>query len=156
MARSRGSEQRKEPGAATPQEAFAALSQLLDLMRDEAHGVVGRLGLPLSAAMALIRLDAPVAMSKLGHELGCDPSFVTSLADTLEQQGMVVRTPDPLDRRVRKLRLTAKGRATKAKLEADFAETLPGIRALDPEEREAFVGLLRKMVSAERDDVHRT
>lgn len=136
--------------SATSREAFVAIRQLLELMRGRANDVVRGLGLPLPAAMALSRLDEPVAMSKLGHELGCDPSFVTWLADTLEGQGLVVREADPSDRRVKKLRLTAKGRSTKAKLEAQFAADLPGIRRLDPGERDAFVKLLRKMVVAER------
>jgi DNA-binding MarR family transcriptional regulator len=69
-------------------------SQLLELMRGRLQDVVQRLGLPLSAAIALTRLDEPVPMNRLGHELGCDPSFVTSLADTLEDRGFVVRRPD--------------------------------------------------------------
>jgi hypothetical protein len=40
----------------------------------------------------------------------------------------------------------------KAKLEAAFAQNLPGMGALSPDEQEAFVALLRKMVAAERDE----
>jgi DNA-binding MarR family transcriptional regulator len=145
-------ERSKVGDAEISREAFAALSQLLDLMRGRAHDVARRAGLPLPAAIALTRLDEPVAMNRLGHELGCDPSFVTSLADTLEQRGLIVRQPDPTDRRVRKLELTAEGRTMKTTLETGFAESLPGIGALAPAERHAFVDLLRKMVAAERSD----
>ena len=90
-------------------------------------------------------------MSKLGHQMGYDPSFVTSIADTLEARGLVVREPDPADRRVKKLRLTAKGRSTKSRLLAALADDLPGIRRLGASDREAFVALLRTMVAAERE-----
>ncbi|MBI3647599.1 MAG: MarR family transcriptional regulator [Actinobacteria bacterium] len=154
MCPSKRSGRRKDAAtdSATSREAFVAITQLLDLMRGRANDVVQTLGLPLPAAMALTRLDEPIAMNKLGHELGCDPSFVTSLADILEGQGLVVRETDPSDRRVKKLKLTEKGRATRTMLEAAFADDLPGIRRLDPEERDAFVKLLRKMVSAERGE----
>ena len=152
MGLERGQKRSNVGEADISREAFASLSQLLDLMRGRAHDVARGAGLPLPAAIALTRLDEPVAMNRLGHELGCDPSFVTSLADTLEQRGLMVRQPDPTDRRVRKLGLTAEGRTMKATLETEFAESMPGIGALSPAERDAFVDLLRKMVAAERSD----
>jgi DNA-binding MarR family transcriptional regulator len=136
---------------ASSREAFEALSQLLDLMRARAREVADELDLPLPAVMALKHLEEPTAMSKLGHQMGYDPSFVTSIADTLEARGLVVREPEPADRRVKKLRLTAKGRSTKSRLLAALADDLPGIRRLGASDREAFVALLRTMVAAERE-----
>jgi DNA-binding MarR family transcriptional regulator len=138
------------PETASSREAYEALSELLDLMRIRGREVADELGLPLPAVMALKHLDEPIAMNKLGVQMGYDPSFVTSIADTLEARGLVVREPDPADRRVKKLRLTAKGRTTKAKLLAALADDLPGIRRLAASERETFIALLRTMVAAER------
>src|SRR5256886_17713684 len=51
-----------------------------------------------SDAIALIKLDAPLTMKELGERMGCDPSFLTTIADSLEQHGLARREPSHRDR----------------------------------------------------------
>ena len=60
----------------------------------------------------------------LGNRLGLDKTTMTSTLDRMEQQGLVVRRPDPGDRRVRIPELTEKGRQVQAavRLELELVE----------------------------------
>ena len=73
-------------------------------------------------------LDSPLAMKDLGRRLHCDPSFVTGIADTLEQRGLAARESDPGDRRVKRLVLTPAGKELKQRLEDEILARRPGGR----------------------------
>src|SRR5215207_39514 len=80
------------------------------------------------------------------------PTMANTL-NRMERDGLVVRTPDPNDRRSARVSLTPLGRertvgAFKAAVEVNGIAT----DALKPEEREAFYGMMRRIVAAlERD-----
>src|SRR4051812_34062187 len=61
----------------------------------------------LKVCLALLRSSC--SMSEIGREIGMSPSAVTQVSDRLERRGLVERVLPVGDRRVRKLRLTAKG-----------------------------------------------
>jgi DNA-binding MarR family transcriptional regulator len=78
-----------------------------------------------SQQVGLLRmLDVPMSMRAYAEDLSCDPSNVTGLVDRAERLGLVERVPDPLDRRVRMLTLTAKGRLIRSKVNRDLAAGL--------------------------------
>src|SRR5215469_1748834 len=104
-----------------------------------------RLGVPVSCMKALRRLDVPVAMKDLGQRLRCDPSFVTMIADALEQRGLAKREASVTDRRIKNLVLTPQGLELKASLEQETTCVMPWADALTEEEREQFLALVRKM-----------
>ena len=137
-----------ESDLVTSKEIVDALSELFALMRAEMQKSTGRSGLPPPYALALTKIDGSVRMKELGQELRCDPSFVTAIADGLEERGLARREVDPSDRRAKNLVLTSKGVALRSKLQREFFDDLPGIRNLDERERRMFVALLRKMVLA--------
>ena len=83
----------------------------------EGEALAKRLGIPVFVIKALHMLDNPLAMKDLGLRMHCDPSFITSIADTLEKHGLAVREPDPADRRVKRLVLTPAGAELKARIE---------------------------------------
>lgn len=126
-------------------QAFALLKRGADA-RFRAHGLTG------AQVGVLTRLSTPDGrpMGALGAELWCDVSNITGLVARLEKQGLVTRSPDPSDQRVKRVRLTDRGRAA-------LARTLPGheaalirhARALSREERSALIALLRKLVGNE-------
>src|SRR5258708_2710829 len=60
-------------------------------------------------AKVLLQLDPvqPVTMRALADRIQYDPSNLTGVIDRLEELGAVRRQPDPTDRRVRGLLLTA-------------------------------------------------
>jgi DNA-binding MarR family transcriptional regulator len=79
-------------------------------------------------------LDEPMSMRAYADDLACDPSNVTGLVDRAELLGLVERVPDPLDRRVRMLNLTAKGRTIRSRVNNDLASELAnalGVTASD-------------------------
>src|SRR4029077_11510777 len=87
---------------------------LLDLeILDGVAGLVARLvtegealaknaGIPAFVIKWLHLRDSPLAMKDLGRRLHCDPSFVTGIADMLEQRGLAARESDPGDPRGRR------------------------------------------------------
>jgi len=130
---------------------------LLDLeILDGVAGLVARLvaegealaknaGIPAFVIKALHLLDSPLAMKDLGRRLHCDPSFVTGIADMLEQRGLAGRESDPGDRRVKRLVLTPAGKELKRRLEDEILARAPWRQALSLEERTSLLALVRKM-----------
>lgn len=104
------------------------------------------LGLPVPLARALIMLDEPVPMGELAELLACDPSYVTALADQLEERGLAERTLHYDDRRVRLLTLTAEGRALRDQIGVAVATEGMMLTRLTDAERAVLSPLLEKLV----------
>ncbi|MGH3249887.1 MAG: MarR family winged helix-turn-helix transcriptional regulator [Trebonia sp.] len=94
--------------------------------------------------LALFKLDGVLTMKELAQHMGCDASFVTTIADTLERHGFARREPGQRDRRVKNLVLTPEGIAAKERLMRELATRMPWCYALDDTERQCFLTLLRK------------
>jgi len=130
---------------------------LLDLeILDAVAGLFGRLvaegealaksfGIPVFVIKALHMLDTPLAMKDLGQRMHCDPSFITSIADTLEKYGLAAREPDPGDRRVKRLVLTPAGAELKGRIEDEVLSHAPWRQALTSEQRASLLTLLHTM-----------
>lgn len=130
---------------------------LLDLeILDSVAGLFGRLiaegealaksfGVPVFLIKALHILDNPLAMKDLGQRMHCDPSFITSIADTLEKRGLAAREPDPADRRVKRLVLTPAGAELKARIEDEVLSHTPWRQSLSREQRASLLALIRTM-----------
>ncbi len=121
---------------------FALLEKRLDAIN---HSLAASFGLVPSDLLALSKLDKPLPMKELAHRMACDASFVTAVADTLEENGLVTREPSRDDRRVKHLVLTADGIAARERLAREFAVQMPWCTSLDDAERRGFLSLLRKM-----------
>jgi MarR family transcriptional regulator, lower aerobic nicotinate degradation pathway regulator len=86
---------------------------------------------------------APVAQADLGRSVGLDPKDVVGILDDLQSAGLVVRAPDPTDRRKNAVSVTGEGarllaRCEKAARMADDELFAP----LSAAERDQFMGLL--------------
>ena len=139
-------------GSCPPEaEILDLLGELIAHAKSHLQEVLRPYDLAPPSAMALRLIDTSISMKELGIRVKCDPSFVTAIADSLEERGLARREIDPTDRRIKNLVLTEKGEALRAELERDFFSDLPGIRRLDEHDREVFLGLLRRMVAAERE-----
>jgi DNA-binding MarR family transcriptional regulator len=125
-----------------------ALAELIGMLVGRAEGIATRLGVPGVFLKALHRLDCPMAMKELGQRMHCDPSFVTSIADMLEQRGLATRESDPADRRVKRIALTPAGLALQQRVHAEILASLPWQQALDADERAELLGLVRKILAA--------
>jgi len=111
----------------------------------EGEALAKRLGIPVFVIKALHMLDNPLAMKDLGLRMHCDPSFITSIADTLEKHGLAVREPDPADRRVKRLVLTTAGADLKARIENEVLSRVPWRRCLSREQRASLLALIKTM-----------
>ncbi|MFI6679947.1 MarR family winged helix-turn-helix transcriptional regulator [Kribbella sp. NPDC050470] len=110
--------------------------------------VVGSLGLPVHLARAVLMLTEPAPMRDLAERLTCDRSYITNLADQLEERGLVCRVPGS-DRRVKLLQLTPAGVDLRDEISATVAERALVLRRLTPAERRTLSPLLEKLL---RDD----
>ena len=133
------------------QDIFDAVTELLGRLLQRGERIADEFGVPLFAVKALHRLDASVSMKELGKRMACDRSFVTMIADTLEERGLARREPDPADRRIKNLVLTPAGLELKTRLEHAMLGRMPWSQALDVPERETLLALTRKMLAAMPD-----
>jgi DNA-binding MarR family transcriptional regulator len=98
--------------------------------------------------LGLLRLlDEPVSMRAFAEELSCDPSNVTGLVDRVERLGLVDRIPDPGDRRIRVLSLTAKGRRLRDRINRELARDLAIALGLKPEDRDRVLGVIATLTA---------
>ncbi|MFG2574945.1 MarR family winged helix-turn-helix transcriptional regulator [Streptomyces sp. NPDC048481] len=101
--------------------------------------------------LSAVRDLAPVAQADLGRSVGLDPKDLVGVLNELQSAGLVVREPDPNDRRKNAVSLTTDGerlleRCERAAREANDALLAP----LTAAERELFTALLAKISGTDR------
>jgi DNA-binding MarR family transcriptional regulator len=135
------------------QEMMSEVGSLLHQMGRRMRSIMARrfAELDVSPPMvgALHVLEEPHPMHTLAERLSCDASYITGLADRLEEKGLVERLPDPDDRRVRQLALTDEGRAMRGRLAQGLAEPNAMLDRLGDDDLALFAGLLRKALDLE-------
>lgn len=104
-------------GAGSIGEQFLATSRLL---RRGFVTALEPLGITPHEARALrvIRLHGPVRLGVLAETLRVVPRSVTDVVDALETSGLIVRAPDPLDRRATVVEVTSRGESLAQEVEA--------------------------------------
>ncbi|MFD8595314.1 MarR family winged helix-turn-helix transcriptional regulator [Kitasatospora sp. NPDC059646] len=98
------------------------------------------------AVLANVADDGPLAQADLVRRLGFDPKDVVLLLNHLEREGLVVREPDPRDRRKNAVTATADGLRllrTCARLADRANEHL--LAPLTPAERRTLLALLTRL-----------
>lgn len=117
-----------------------------DAAYDSAASDVG-----LSAAQACLLDQLMVggsrAMGDLAAQLLCDASNVTQLVARLESRGLVTRVPDPADRRVKRVSITAAGRRACRSVRSAFDFPSARLDRLSEGERVQLSGLLAKVLA---------
>ncbi len=106
----------------------------------------------LPMAHALRELDSPLPMGALAERLGYDASYITGLADQLEERALIERRADPDDRRVKQLVRTAKGERVAAEIHERLMRSHPIISPLTTRELAVMAHLLEKAVAAGTGD----
>ncbi|MFD7161043.1 MarR family winged helix-turn-helix transcriptional regulator [Kribbella sp. NPDC059898] len=91
--------------------------------------------------------DTPVrTQAALAEAIGADKSRIIGTLDELQRSGLIERTPDPDDRRVRLLSITPSGRtirrAVRKDIQAAELRVLDGLPAAD---RTTFLQLLQQL-----------
>jgi DNA-binding MarR family transcriptional regulator len=127
------------------------MEQLLDqfvLDYDAAFDRAARtVGLSGAQACALGFTEQQMPMSALARTLACDASNVSQIVARLEARGLVERTADAADRRVKLVRITPAGRRAYRRVRAAFRDDCEALRRLDEHERRELQRLLEKMTS---------
>ncbi|WP_432938229.1 MarR family winged helix-turn-helix transcriptional regulator [Kribbella sp. CA-253562] len=134
------------------EETLGAASSLVRLTHlvHTLYAEVGR-GCDLTTAQAqmLCSLGSrPTGMAELSAILGVERSSLTGLVDRAEHRGLVVRQPDPADRRAVKVTLTAEGMDALERFHKELTIKLEQLLTeLPAKEREQFTGTLRRLVA---------
>ena len=133
------------------------------LVASELRGVLGALirrlrsenRLPLTQGAVLSRLDreGPRSVSELAVTERVRPQSMAQTVGDLERDGLVVRTPDPSDKRRAVVEMTAGGRATletdRAHREGWLAQAI--VEQLSPDEQAVLmeaVAVLRRLAES--------
>jgi DNA-binding MarR family transcriptional regulator len=117
------------------------------------HALAAGAGIIPGAAKALKYLSAtePTPMRQLAANLRCDTSYITTIVDNLEEQGVARRQAHATDRRIKVVVLTPAGQELADKVAEVMGTPPPAFNALDAEESVTLRNLVRKLsAGAER------
>ena len=111
------------------------------------------LGVPPGVLKLLMQLrpGVGVPMRELAEHFGFDASYLTGLADALEERGLVERQPHPTDRRVKMLVITDAGVDARDRAYQVIYDAPPSFGSLTAAEQRQLRDLLRKVVDADPD-----
>lgn len=152
----------KTPGVAS-ENSFTELHDIADrlhsiaihLLRrlrkvDESTGLSG----PRLSALSVVVFGGPATLTELAAAEQVKPPTMTKLVQALEEDGYLVRKPDPLDGRVSRIDATARGRETLMQGRANRVSMLANLLAeLSVTEQKALrraVGSLEEIVAGRR------
>src|ERR1700687_2233095 len=130
------------------QQISDTLPELIKHFHDLGQRIATEFGMNGSDAIALVKLDTPMTMKELGQRMGCDPSFVTTIADALEKHGLARREPSLRDRRSKNIVLTPEGVTLRNRLWTELSSRAPWCTTLDVSERRCLLWLMRKMLKS--------
>jgi DNA-binding MarR family transcriptional regulator len=102
------------------------------------------------AVLRQVAIEEGISQHACGHALNVAPSQMVALVDSLEHKGLIERRPDPADRRVRALHLTAKGRKA---LAMGFQAAMNNEEALFGSMTAAERGELRRLLQVVSDNL---
>jgi MarR family transcriptional regulator, organic hydroperoxide resistance regulator len=127
------------------QQIMNVFAELIKRAGSLGQSIASGFGLTGSDCMALLKLETPMTMKELGQKMGCDPSFITTIADELEKHLLARREPSQRDRRSKNIVLTPEGLTVRDRMLREMASRAPWC-TLDVGERQCLLGLMRKML----------
>jgi DNA-binding MarR family transcriptional regulator len=142
---------RKSSGAPTTDLADRLHSAAIHLLRrlrreDDASGLPA----PQLSALSVIVFGGPVTLGQLASAEQVRPPTISRLVATLERAGLVEREIDPADRRITRLKATAKGvkllREGRERRVASLAATLQELPAAERERLMRAIDVLERVV----------
>jgi DNA-binding MarR family transcriptional regulator len=145
----------KRFGDARAMAAVTAIMRVQQILLAELDGVLRPYGLTFARYEALVLLSfsraGALPMRLIGQRLMVHPTSATNTIDRLEQQGLVVRRPNPRDGRGTLAEITGAGRAAVAGATADLMAADFGMSGYDPGDLESISAILRGLRVAAGD-----
>ena len=133
---------------------ISRLACLRAIIAEEQEAVFAEHGISnptFSMLVTLVRINQPggISQRRLASEMGLTPGTVSARVDRLIADGLVVRSPDPADKRGSLVALTECGRDLfEAVVPAHLANQVRLLGSLSAEEQATLAGLLRKLLVA--------
>lgn len=123
---------------------FTVMPMVAEHVNDRLEGQ----GMTTTDYWALRSVDGPMPMKDLATCMDIDPSYVTLVADRLEELELIERQAHPTDRRVKNLVLTPKGRRFKKAMPDKLWSGSSLFSALTCDERAQLADILTKVASS--------
>lgn len=144
-------------GPLVPEPVSAALIRAARAHRSLAGQLLGEVGLhPGQELLAFLLADGPRPPSVLASAMGVEPPTVTKMLQRMERQGLVERSSDPTDGRVRPVSLTEAGHAARERAVGLWASletaTVGGLDAAERAELIRLLGLVAGQIEAATSD----
>ena len=115
-------------------------------MRGEHEEAAASAGLTAAQAMSLMLLTEATSMHRFAEKMGCDASNVTGIVDRLEAKGLVARSADKADRRVKLIARTAAGDAAVGRFQKEIVRA-SSLSKLSPKARTGLLAALAEVRS---------
>ena len=104
------------------------------------------------AVLSALRAEPARTQAALARTIGADKTRLIGVLDTLQQRGLIEREPDPADRRVHLLRLTAEGKRLHTSVQAEIRKAESKFLAgLPKPDRDAFVRSLELLSDGDQE-----
>lgn len=103
---------------------------------------------------ALRTIDNPMPMKELAACMDFDPSYVTVVADRLEQRGLLERQPHATDRRIKNLVLTSKGERLRKSIPEEVWSGETVFSPLTETERADLLDTLQRLAASAEEHAH--
>ena len=138
----------------SPVGIIGRLGRLRAILDEELEAVFAEHGITnptFTMLVTLVRINQPggISQRRLANEMGLTPGTVSARVDRLVADGLVVRSPDPADKRGSLVTLTDRGRDVfEAVVPAHLANQVRLLGSLTPGEQATLAGLLRKLLVA--------
>jgi DNA-binding MarR family transcriptional regulator len=99
--------------------------------------------------------DEPLrTQAALAESIGADKTRIIGVLDDLQGKGLILREPDPTDRRVRLLSITPEGRRVRESVQAAIQEGEERLLALLPaDDRRGFLSALGALSSLSPEEI---
>jgi DNA-binding MarR family transcriptional regulator len=133
---------------------ISRLERLRAIIAEEQEAVFAEHGISnptFTTLVTLVRINQPggISQRRLANEMGLTPGTVSARVDRLVADGLVIRSPDPADKRGWLVTLTDRGRDLfETVVPAHLANQVRLLGSLTCDEQATLAGLLRKLLVA--------
>lgn len=118
--------------------------------------VLARHGISMWGYVVLNALDSSPARTQaaLAQAIGADKTRIIATLDELQRAGLITREPDPGDRRVRLLAITAAGRQVRAAAQTAIQANEDRVLASLPSaDRQAFLRAVQTLAALPQEEI---